>query len=442
MPIVHPMPSAIFVSPHSDPQADLGEPDSGGQCVYEHQLAHALTNIGWDVTTFCRQVGRREDLTVVNDHYRIHRIPCGPAGFIPKEEIAEFLPEFIHNLQPLLPQEPYVVHGHYWDGGKASLYLRGMQQNSNPFIWTPHSLGSMKREKFPGSENEFTYNFIPRLTWENYSCFAADQVIVSSPQEKAIVLDKYGYDEERVSVISPGIHWDDLIPQEKKTMRKKYGLPEDGKILLCLGRMTRAKGYHHAIRALAWLKEQYAEPVSLVICGGTAASASKEEEEYKRYLRQVTEELHLEESVYFLPAIAHEKVSEIYSAADIFIMSSENEPFGLTVLESMIMGVPVVASNTGGPTFLIQHNFTGSLVTIYNPRRVAHYIFSYFKDPQFTKRVIHNAKKFATQEFDWKNQAQRFAEVYEKALKHSQAPDLHTWIQRNHFLKTNLELDL
>jgi glycosyltransferase involved in cell wall biosynthesis len=434
------MPSALFLSPHSDPEADLGEPDSGGQCVYEHQLAQALAKKGWDVTTFCRQVGKREDLSIINEHYRIHRISCGPEGFVPKEEIAEFLPEFIQKMQPLLPQEPYVIHGHYWDGGKASLYLRSAQKNTTPLVWTPHSLGSMKREKFPGSENEFVYNFIPRLTWENYSCFAADQVIVSSPLEKNTVIEKYGYDEDKIAVIPPGIDWTDLVPHDKEAMRNKYGLPQEGKILLCLGRMTRSKGYHHAIRALSWLKEQYTDPVSLVICGGSDSSTSKEENEYKQYLRQVTEELHLQESVFFLPAIAHEKVAEIYSAADIFIMSSENEPFGLTVLESMIMGLPVVASNTGGPTFLIQHNFTGSLVTIYNPRRVAHYIYSYFRDPQFTQRVMKNARDFAIHEFDWKNQALRFADVYENVTRHSQAPDFKKWMQHNHFLRTNLEL--
>jgi len=435
------MPSVIFLSPHSDPHADLGEPDSGGQCVYEDQLARALANIGWDVTTFCRQVGKRPDLTQVNEHYNIQRISCGPEGFIPKEEIGQYLPEFIENLQSLLPREEIeksIVHGHYWDGGEAALLLAAHSDAKIPFVWTPHSLGSMKREKFPGTDNEEVYNFIPRLTWENYSCFAADQVIVSSPQEKTTVEEQYAYDPENISVISPGIDWTELVTKDKSEMRKKYNLPEEGKMLLCLGRISRSKGYHHAIRALAWLKEQYSEPVFLVICGGSAHNASKEEKNYIAYLHEVTAELHLEDSVFFTPAIPHEKVSEMYSAADIFVMSSENEPFGLTVLESMYMGLPVVASNTGGPTFLIQHNFTGSLVTIYNPRRVAHYMYSYFKDPNFAKRVSKNAKEFVTSEFQWGAQAEKFAALYQKVLAEPTRPPFASWVQKNAFLQENL----
>jgi hypothetical protein len=110
----------VFLSPHSDPQAKLGELDSGGQCIYEHQLALALSTLPeFRVTTYCRQTGKRPDESVVNNSYTVRRVHCGEPGVIPKEELERELDEFVdkveQELQSFNPDDQIILHTHYWD---------------------------------------------------------------------------------------------------------------------------------------------------------------------------------------------------------------------------------------------------------------------------------------------------------------------------------------
>ena len=116
----------VFVSPHSDPEASLGEPDSGGQCIYEYELGKALAEIPQtEVHIFCRQTFHRPSISQVAPHLTVHRIECGPAKFIAKERIEPYLPAFanqVHQQLAQLKNQDIVIHGHYWDGGRPDYY--------------------------------------------------------------------------------------------------------------------------------------------------------------------------------------------------------------------------------------------------------------------------------------------------------------------------------
>ena len=430
----------VFLSPHSDPQANLGEPDSGGQCVYESELAQSLSEIeGLKVTTFCRQTGQRPDHSVINDNYQIHRIHCGEPGFIPKEDIEKVLPEFTSGVvQKLGDKKPDIFHGHYWDGGKAMLHLKTKPEYQNiPAVWTPHSLGVLKRKKFPGLLNEQFYNFIPRITWENYTVFSSDKIIVSSEKEKNAIIEEYLLENERITIVPPGVNIDQFVSIDKAVARKRFNLPMEAKILLCLGRITRFKGYHHAIRALHALMGKMEEKVYLVICGGSESNPSPEETSYLAELKELAHSLEISDRVIFHPAVPHRSVNIMYSAADVMMMVSENEPFGLTVLESMSVGLPVVASNTGGPSNLIVHNETGCLVNIHYPQRMANYIFALLKDEEYYLKIAENGYRFVHSEFDWGQRAKEFHGVYQEVLKSERNVEFDDWIKQNYFLAQN-----
>lgn len=434
----------VFLSPHSDPQAFLGEQDSGGQCIYEHQLAQALSGLpDFKVTIFCRQNYHREAESVINHSCKIIRIECGPKKFIAKEEIEQYLPEFCKKVNTFLKsqksdQEKIILHGHYWDGGFACLYFKTLQKEKIPMLWTPHSLGSVKRRRFVGDNEEWDLNFIPRQAWESYSTVLSDKVIVSSEGEKQVLLKDYALEESKIKIINPGVDFKILSLLPSKGLRKKFKLPTRGKILLCLGRMVRTKGYEFAIYGMAELKKSYHSPVSLVIVGGSiqkGVSVSAEEKKYYDFLQSEVKRLNLEKDVYFLPAVNHDNINEIFSIADVFIMPSRNEPFGLVIVEAMAMKVPVVAANRGGPLNLIKHNRTGNLVDMEDSVTLASYLKALLKDKYFSRKIAQDAYKYAQREFHWHQKAAQFAQVYREVSLQNPDEPIKNWVKNKYFLQ-------
>jgi glycosyltransferase involved in cell wall biosynthesis len=435
----------IFLSPHSDPEARLGEPDAGGQCLYEHQLAKALSDVpGVEVVTYCRLASDRPPTSQVTNHYQVRRIESESNRYIPKERIEKTIRHFARQVAVELEedQSPLVFHGHYWDGGKASLYLKSKFPKAC-LVWTPHSLGAVKRRHFEGEWNERIYNFIPRLVWENYTAFAANAIIVSTLDEKLQVSRQYLANPKKISVISPGIDTVLFSPIDRQEARAKLGLAEDDSLLLCLGRIDRSKGYHHAIRALRELLNYKPESrAKLLICGGSVASESAEENAYLKELKELATQLGLAERVIFHPAVPHEEVRFFYGAADIFLMVSESEPFGITVLEAMAMGMPVIAFNSGGPSDIITHNQTGLLIEKHDYERMAYYMDALLSHQRYRERISRHARSFIAADFNWSEKAEEFLEIYQDSLAEvALQPTLFSeWLNNNYFLKHNLSL--
>lgn len=431
--------SVVFLSPHSDPEADLGEQDAGGQCVYENQLAQALSRMpDVAVTTYCRQTNRRPDVSVVNDRYRIKRISCGPKGFVRKEALEEHLFEFSQNVaKELSGSSQVVLHGHYWDGGKASLQVKHLGEDQWPMIWTPHSLGYIKQKKLLGWDEEIYFNFIPRQAWETYTMTVADRILVSTDKEKDVTVNNYGILPEKVEVIPPGVALEEFRRKSQPESRRKFDLPQEKKMLLCLGRMSRNKGYQHAIKSLKLLVEKF-EEVFLVICGGSLNPTDVEETKYMKYLRDLTKELELEDYVIFKSAISFEDVPWMYSAADLLLLTSEYEPFGLTMLEAMATSLPVIAGNKGGPANVITHNVTGTLVDIHDYVRLSRYILSYLKDEDQYTKIARNSRKYVEETYSWDTQAQKFLDVYLEELQKGRRQSFKEWVESCYFLKKGL----
>lgn len=428
----------IFLSAHCDPQADLGEPDAGGQCVYEHELAKALSKQQITVSTFCRDTGKRKKKTRVNAHYTIYRVPCGPVGFIPKEEIAGVLPEFSARVMTILTKKlPDIIHAHYWDGGKSALHIKKILP-SVPLVWTPHSLGILKRRKFIGTENEQLYNFIPRLAWENYTLFSSQKVIVSSHAEKQVVIDSYSMESDRISIVPPGTQLKRLERIPKRQARIKLGFPTDAKILLCLGRLSPSKNYEQAIRVLKDLNGSFSSSVYLAIVGGSVTPTDPQEIAYKNELIRLANELGVIDRVLFHPAVGYSQINAVYSSADVHLMVAKQEPYGLTIIESMAAKTPVVAFNSGGAASIIMHNVTGSLVDSAHPERMAGYVRTFLRDTTFASTVTTQAHDFVEKRYGWDQRLDDYLRVYEAALKSRESVPFDDWASQNDFLRHNL----
>ncbi len=433
----------LFMSPHSDPEADIGEPDSGGQCVYEHQLAIELVKLGINVDTFVRQTGKRPDVSKVTQGYTIYRIVTDGINFKPKEIIEADLTPFVQKVKQILDETnndrgPMLVHGHYWDGGKAALMLK-YNYIDVPFVWTPHSLGAVKRRRFDGFVNEMEYKFLPRIVWENYAAYVADRVIISSQEERLNLLQMYSIVRNSTDVIAPGLDLQQLTQSKAGFWRQKLKIGPTTTVLLCLGRMARSKGYHHAIKILHTLNTLRNERVVLVILGGSENQIGLEEKNYGRFLRDLTAQLGLEAQVYFHPAVPHERVGDIYAMADLFLMTSEREPFGLTTVEAMACGTPVVAHLLGGSSSLITNNETGFLSDMQDYSQTAGLIHSILKKPEQMKRVATAAAELMHAEFGWGSKAAAFLQVY-KSVVLNNFKRLDALLTDNYFLQKNLHI--
>lgn len=431
----------FFISPHSDPEASLGELDSGGQCVYEHQLATSLSKFpDFKITTFCRQTFRRPDLSTINNSYSIQRIHCGKKDIIPKEEIEAVIPEFSRQVLAKAQActqagDTVILHAHYWDGGRAALEIKNSAPQKYPLVWTPHSLGSTKRSKFPGTENEVFYNFIPRQLWESYTCISADAIVVSTDKEKQSLLEDYNLDESKISIISPGVNFQDLYHVDRDIAKKKLGLPNDGVVLLCMGRMVKTKGYHYAINVLEVLQKRSTQKIYLAIVGGAKNNSSAEEQKYAQELRQQVKKKGLTKSVFFIPAVEHARINEVFSAVDIFLMSSEHEPFGIVTIEAMAMKVPVVAANSGGNINILSQNETGILVDFHQPERVASSTLPLLKDTYFYLKISENSFRVAKKEFDWYQKTSCFAQIYRQVSRFNPKDNFRELVQQKYFLQ-------
>lgn len=428
----------VHISPHSDPQANLGEPDSGGQCIYEYELGLALSNIpDFQVTTFCRQTGQRPDESIINPAYTIKRISCGPDGFIPKEQIEQYIPEFVTKVEGELTKQPAenrIVHAHYWDGACSALSLKARSKQKLPMIWTPHSLGSVKQRKFAGAENEWSYNFVPRHLWEAYGAHVADSIILSTEKEKLELIASYATDADKVRVLTPGVNLDVFDGLDQTASRAQHNLPAEGKILLTIGRMVRNKGYHRAIEAFNILLQKVDEPLYLAVFGGSTTLALKEEKLYVEELHAQVKRLGLEDKVFFRPAVRHNQVPSVFAAADIFLMSSHYEPFGMVTIEAMNSCRPVVADNSGGSVDLITNNYNGILTDFAQPAKVATSILPLIKDPDIYERIAHVAKREAKRKFHWYNISAQFAQVYRQINRAQDHEPFQDVLRHNYFL--------
>lgn len=425
----------INLSPHCDPLANLGEPDAGGQCVYEQQLGLALSeHNNATVFTFCRDIGQRPKLSVVNDNYFIFRITAGPKHFIPKEELEPFMSEFADQVKQYIEMlEParneIAIHAHYWDGARIALELASSMKFPIPIVWTPHSLGTIKQRKFQGLGNEMKYNFIPRKIWENYIVHLADALIVSSVGEAQELEDQYGAHKNKISVIKPGIDLGRLTGVDKKEARSRLGLPQDLNILTCFGRIAPTKGYERAILGFSRLPQAQKDQSRLVICGGNPENPAPEEEKYFGRLERLVLENELEDYVIFLQSLPYESANLIYAASDIFLSTSLQEPYGLTIKEAMASGTPVIVDSTAGCKQLVKSNKTGLVVDTSNQEELANAIQKILTNPKLANQMGKRGQQLITKDFSWAQKVKEFSEIYQTITPLSNTRYYRNWIE-------------
>ncbi len=332
-------------------QPPLGAADTGGQVVYVLELAKKFRQLGFEVDLWTRQFGTQPEREEVCPGVQVRRAPCGGADFIRKEDLHAFIPEWCEAVLRQVQGEELrydFISSHYWDAGLAGASLA--DRLGIPHFFTPHSLGLWKQrqmEEAASQEDRTGYNFELRIRSERAIGQTADWVLATTPDQADILRTDYDVPDARLRMIPPGYDDARFFPVGESTrqgLRQRHSY--SGFAVLALGRLARNKGYDLLIDGFAVMAQRIPEARLYLAVGGE--SANPREAKIRAELKERVEQLELQDRVEFRGFIPDAELPDHYRAADLFVLSSRYEPFGMTAVEAMASGVPTIVTVHGG----------------------------------------------------------------------------------------------
>ena len=406
-----------FLSYHTCPLVTLGGKDAGGMNVYVRDLARSLGREGIHLDVFTRSQDEHvphvlHDLGFGN---RVAHIPSGPEHPLPKNELVSYIPQFVENILEFARNKECcydLIHSHYWMSGIAAEELA--KAWDAPVIQMFHTLGKLKQQVAQNAEEkEGDY----RINGEKQVISMVDKIIASTATEKKQLVNLYEADPEKIEIISPGVDLSQFYPIPPDEAKEFIGIPPDKRMILFVGRIEPLKGIKTLLKAIGHLSDngEAEENLCLAVIGGDLQDGNGNDSEEMKLLCQLRDEYGLQEMVTFLGKQSQDTLPYYYSAAEMVIMPSHYESFGMVALESMACGTPVIASLVGGLIHLVEDGITGYHVPVDDPVALSNRISILLKDKALRYRMGHNAFAFA-KDFDWKDISERMVEVYRELL--------------------------
>ena len=409
-----------ILSLHTSPLAQPGTGDSGGMNVYVRELASAVARSGADCDVFTRAWSPELPAVIeVEPGLRVHHVPAGRLGPMAKESLPEVVPEFTDRVLGAMTSAsglrlsddeggPYeAVHANYWLSGLAGHIIK--HELDLPLMCTFHTLDRVKAEAGPEEvEADMPHR---RAEAEAAIIACSDAVLASCTVEATQIVELYGANPDRVRIVPLGVDHAFFGPGNRPQARRALGLSAEGPLLLFVGRIQPLKGADVAVRVLAELDR--ARPglgASLVVVGGP--SGPRGEDAYNG-LMALARDLGVAERVRLVPPQPHEIISTYYRAADVCLVPSRSESFGLVALEAAACGTPVVASAVGGLTALVDHGRTGFLVEGREPSSFAGYVNEILDDPELALELSARAAARAL-DYSWREAAERLEAVHDE----------------------------
>lgn len=402
---------------HTSPTASLGKNANGGLNVYVREVATAFSERGIATDIFTRRQSR--DDPGVERLAPLSRVIYLPAGSgLDKYSLYDQVPAFATRILDFAAAEDVsydLLFSHYWLSGEVACLLR--PEVSAAWAHVAHTLGLVKnRTLASGARPEPSL----RIRVEGEIAQQADLLIASTQDESDDLINAYGAPADRVFVTPPGVDLTAFQPVDRKRARRKIGAGDE-RLLLFVGRLERLKGVEVAIRALALLRDRAHDNVRLLILGedSRAGGALDGEQSEKRRLKAIAAELGVRDRVDFIGSVAHDDLPNFYGAADVCVMPSYSESFGLVGLEAQACGCPVVAAGVSGLRSVVRDEVSGYLIDGHDPAAYAERIGRLLSDPELAQQMGRRGRLLA-QRFSWSRTAEGLQELFDGMIDGTQ----------------------
>ena len=388
-----------MVSEHASPLACLGGVDAGGQNVHVAALSAALARRGHQVVVYTRRDDPSTPARVrLLPGVEVEHLTAGPARPISKDELLPFMDGFgVELAQRVRRQQPDLMHAHFWMSGLASLQAAG----GLPVVQTFHALGKVKR-RWQGSSDTSPRE---RIGAERLIARTADLVIATCTDEVR-ELRSMGVPAGRVEVVPCGVDLTLFTPARDAA----HGGQDRPARLLILGRLVPRKGVAEAIAALAQVPE-----AELLVVGGPAPDGLATDPEARRLLALAASH-RVADRVRLLGRQPHAALPELMRSCDLLLAVPWYEPFGITPLEAMAAGLPVVATAVGGLRDTVLDGVTGRLVPPRCPEALARVLNELLADPSRRQAMAHAGRERVLAHYGWDSIAEQTEACYRSVL--------------------------
>ena len=409
-----------FLSEHASPLALLGGTDAGGQNVYVDEMSRHLAALGFRVDVFTRRDSADvPEVVPVAPGVRVVHLDAGPARFVPKDALWPYMPAFRDAVLDFAARDGIryaLAHGNFWMSGWAAAELG--ERLRMPVVQIFHAMGRTKLREQGRADTSPEC----RIVVEHDIIRRVDRLIAQCPSERDELAHDYDADARKIALIPSAVDISMFSPVDRAQARRRIGLDGSGPVIAYIGRMLPRKDVRNVVRALAALREMTpggagpGRDARLLVVGGETVEPDPHATPEIGELRRLAAELGVLDRIVFMGKRQRDVLRDYYGASDVVVTTPWYEPFGLTPLEAMACGRPVIGSRVGGIAFTVVDGKTGHLVPPRDPQALAARLHDLLTRPAVAIRMGNAARARVEREFTWPQVALRTAALYEALI--------------------------
>lgn len=399
--------NVAFLSMHTSPLLQPGSGDAGGMNVYIDELCRTMAARGVRADVYTRRIDPDDAVVVkVLPGYRVFHVDVGPAALLPVAALPKYVRAYARQVETMLkPALPQIIHSHYWLSGWAGLLVK--RSLGIPLANSFHTLGRVKDDSRRQDEPPES---LLRIAAEHEVIEGSDCVMASTPTEAQELLEFYGADPNRLCTSPPGVDHRLFRPGSKPRARQRLGLGK-GPVVLFVGRIQPLKGLDVTVEGMAAIVERHPDAILMVVGGPSGPRGQAE----MTALRKRAVELGLAGNIRFVGPMPHGLVPDLYRAADVVVVPSRAESFGLVAAEAQACGTPVVGARIGGLIDVVDDGSTGFLIDGWDPADHAEAVLRLLDDPELAAKMGAAAVVWSRR-FSWDATVRRYLELYKGVL--------------------------